>query len=525
MTDTPILELVDGTGACTREGSPGDLRDLGARGVLDLVVGQRRAGDRAEADLLAGVVALVGLDPVTDPEDAACHPSNDDPGLAVFAALSTRVPLAGAGTPLASQETVAALGAALGISYRSALTLVGETLELCYRLPLLWALVQTGRLQAWKARRVARMTTWLSPAAVGFVDRHLAVSGIRNHVPGNLTALVTMALNRFEPEVAEGREEAASAARQVSFDYSTSTDNGATADLTARLDMLDALDLDHQITAMATAMGRLGDTDSLDVRRAHALGMLANPQHTLSIFGDLTTTLPTDTDSPLATDTDAETGLENSASVGLPDRAAAAGSTGWGGLAESAVRGGIGGRLHATGATLYLHITAIDLDAAMHPDYDDTGAEAGAGGCAGAGARVEKLNTITLRLLHDWLQRTDRVTIRPVLDPTRIDAVDQHDPPEWMRETVILRDQTCVFPGCTIDARSCDLDHIVPYQPMDEGGPPGQTSLANLACLCRRHHRMKTRRVWAYRRLPNDTYQWTSPHGHVYLTGDRPGRT
>ncbi len=94
-----------------------------------------------------------------------------------------------------------------------------------------------------------------------------------------------------------------------------------------------------------------------------------------------------------------------------------------------------------------------------------------------------------------------------------------------MRETVILRDETCVFPGCTIDARSCDLDHIVPYQPMDEGGPPGQTSLANLACLCRRHHGLKTRRIWAYRRLRDDTYEWTSPHGHVYVTrsgGSRP---
>jgi len=140
---------------------------------------------------------------------------------------------------------------------------------------------------------------------------------------------------------------------------------------------------------------------------------------------------------------------------------------------------------------------------------------------------VEKLNTITLTLLHDWLQRTDHVTIRPVLDPTRPDAVDQHDPPEPMRETVILRDQTCVFPGCPIDARSCDQDHIIPYQPIDEGGPPGQTSPANLACLCRAHHRLKTRRVWAYQRLTDDTYRWTSPHGHAYTTGPghRPDRT
>ena len=96
------------------------------------------------------------------------------------------------------------------------------------------------------------------------------------------------------------------------------------------------------------------------------------------------------------------------------------------------------------------------------------------------------------------------VTVRPVLDPARTDAVDAHDPPAWMRELVILRDRHCVFPGCTVDARACDLDHVAPYVPLDVGGPPGQTHPQNLACLCRRHHRAKTFAGWRYRRLPDD---------------------
>jgi len=72
------------------------------------------------------------------------------------------------------------------------------------------------------------------------------------------------------------------------------------------------------------------------------------------------------------------------------------------------------------------------------------------------------------------------VSIRPVLDPARTDAVDEHDPPEWMRELVILRDRHCVFPWCSRDARDCDLDHMEPY---DEDGPPGQTRPENLAPL------------------------------------------
>ena len=79
--------------------------------------------------------------------------------------------------------------------------------------------------------------------------------------------------------------------------------------------------------------------------------------------------------------------------------------------------------------------------------------------------------------------------------------VDQHDPPERMRELVVLRDSHCVFPGCRRDSRGCDLDHITPYLSMDDGGPPGQTHPGNLAPLCRTHHRIKTHTSWDYKRL------------------------
>ena len=137
---------------------------------------------------------------------------------------------------------------------------------------------------------------------------------------------------------------------------------------------------------------------------------------------------------------------------------------------------------------------------------------------------MERLGAATLGLLADWLRRTDRVTIRPVLDPNRISPVDRHDPPDVMREAVILRDGHCVFPGCTVDARSCDLDHIDPYVPPDDGGPPGQTSLANLACLCRRHHRLKTFTAWTYQRAPDDSYVWVSPHGTTFTVSPDPAR-
>lgn len=119
---------------------------------------------------------------------------------------------------------------------------------------------------------------------------------------------------------------------------------------------------------------------------------------------------------------------------------------------------------------------------------------------------IEKLGAATTQLLGDWLARHTatggRIRVRPVLDLTDTTrAVDQHDPPHAMREHVVLRDAHCVFPGCRHDSRHCDLDHITPYVPMHDGGPPGQTHPGNLAPLCRTHHRIKTEPPRDVRRL------------------------
>ncbi len=49
-------------------------------------------------------------------------------------------------------------------------------------------------------------------------------------------------------------------------------------------------------------------------------------------------------------------------------------------------------------------------------------------------------------------------------------------------------------------------------------GRPGTTDEANLACLCRHHHRIKTHTAWTVRRLPGNILEWTSPTGRVYLS-------
>ena len=192
-------------------------------------------------------------------------------------------PLAGAGTPAVAEFAPEELAAALGVGGHAAKALIGEALELRHRLPRLWALVQAGRLQAWKARAVATETIAVSPTAAGFVDRHLAHLAARNRIPGPgpLARLVHEALLRCDPEVAAAREHAALDKRGVWASHREST---ATTTLTIVADTPDALAFEHTVTEVATGLGALGDPDPLDVRRARAIGVLADPQRCLDLL-------------------------------------------------------------------------------------------------------------------------------------------------------------------------------------------------------------------------------------------------
>ena len=82
--------------------------------------------------------------------------------------------------------------------------------------------------------------------------------------------------------------------------------------------------------------------------------------------------------------------------------------------------------------------------------------------------------------------------------------------PPLLRALIEVRDVVCRFPGCTRPAQACDGDHTIAY-------PHGPTAACNLACLCRRHHRLKTHSRWRVRQTSRGL-AWTSPHGATYLT-------
>ena len=92
-------------------------------------------------------------------------------------------------------------------------------------------------------------------------------------------------------------------------------------------------------------------------------------------------------------------------------------------------------------------------------------------------------------------------------------AEKRYRPSAALDRAVRARDVTCRFPGCrrSADSAGTDLDHTVPW-------PVGPTSAANLAVLCRRHHRLKHAAGWRVRLEQTGVMTWTTPTGRHYRT-------
>jgi hypothetical protein len=74
------------------------------------------------------------------------------------------------------------------------------------------------------------------------------------------------------------------------------------------------------------------------------------------------------------------------------------------------------------------------------------------------------------------------------------------------RAALVVRDRGCVFPGCDRPPGWCDAHHL---QHWLHGGP---TDLANLALLCRAHHRAVHEGGWRLARDPDGQLTATPPH-------------
>ncbi len=470
----PVVELVEVLGC-------------DAAATLAYTVAQRRIADTAAVRELRAVTHWADLHRVghvgaIDPETSEWI--DDDPQRSLAAATSSlglegQLRLAGQGAFMVEEFAVTELATALGISEFAGRAYVGQAVELRDRLPLCWAQVMAGNLRVWKARRIAEQTIPLTAAVAEAVDASLAPFAAKM-TPHRIERAVDAAILRHDPDLAREREDAAAEKRGAWF----SDRIDGTTDLNALLDTPDAHALDHALDTVATTLGALGDRDARDVRRARALGVLADPQYAL----DLHTTA--DTDSGTGTGTGTGTGKR---------------------------------RAKRLTPTLHVH---LHLDA-LHPTHATDACETrGAGDQVHLG-RVNKagqqLGARSQAVIERWiagLTPTTRLNITPVVDLTEHISVDAYEIPPPLRRQIAERDHHCRFPWCT-NTGHYDIDHTDAYVHPDQGGPPAQTNTHNLTRLCRFHHRVKTRSNWHYTHDPTTgVLTWTSPQNRTYTVDE-----
>ncbi|WP_370037968.1 hypothetical protein [Nocardioides sp.] len=474
----------------TQDSAPVPTGDL-----LALAVAQKQAADDADrqlfitiaewadrhttGQLLPDLYGTFGL-----PDDDA-HTAAENAWVSRFGmpGADTMLELAGPGAPEISEFAVIELAAALGRSTDSGRMLLSDAVEARYRLPKIWQRLLDGQVQVWRIRRVTDLTRSLTAEAAAFVDAHLA-HVVHTASFTTVKRLVAEAAARFDPETTEMEEVDTAATLHVTLDLDTAwtigTANGV--HLSGLLDRADAEELEHAIRTIADQLAAAGSQDSLDVRRAKALGYLSR--------GDLT--------------------LDLASSV-----------------EEARQR-----RLETTKPTtrtrqvvLHIHLSEAALKSSpeVDPDTGKLGLHL---------ARVENHHqTLTADTVREWLAVPGtQITVKPVIDLADQIAVDSYEIPDRISQRVRLKRPTCVFPHCTRTSTRTDLDHIDEYVPPDRGGPPGQTATDTLAPLCRRHHRAKTHPspvpsneagsttiAWDYVQLTPTTWLWTSPHDLRFL--------
>ena len=94
--------------------------------------------------------------------------------------------------------------------------------------------------------------------------------------------------------------------------------------------------------------------------------------------------------------------------------------------------------------------------------------------------------------------------------PPEVDAYEHSTAQDLFVHT---RDRTCRFPNCGQRVGWADLDHVVPH------ACGGATDCANLCCLCRSHHRLKTlARGWRFVMTADGVLQVTTPSGVTRTT-------
>ncbi len=289
-----------------------------------------------------------------------------------------------------------------------------------------------------------------------------------------------------DPAAAEQRARAAALARFVrtgqSSEYGLRT-------IVARAEAGDVVFFTAMVDRVAAVLAEEGDTDPVDVRRSKAIGILARPAGALLL---LQRSAERDTQDA---DAQAEQGDAESETCPSCDGTGVASGDATPFLRPPVDLSKVDPKRLLPQATLYVHLSQAALD-----------------GVGGGVARVENLGPVTVDQVAAFLGHRN-VRVVPVIDVAGQAPVDGYEAPARMREALHLRSPACAFPWATHVSRRKDAEHVEPYRPPSRGGPPGQTSMANLGWVSRFPHRLKTHGRWRLRQPEPGVFLWRSPHG------------
>jgi hypothetical protein len=393
----------------------------------------------------------------------------------------------------------------LSISARQAGDLADKAVDLKTRLPCTFDCMRTGTISEEKAAVIHRRTRLLSDADAAKADEALsaAAPGIRS---ASLDAKARKLVRKLDPELYYRAKEEGKTARRVDA-WQEESGNGALAG--RELDNTQVLAAKASLREEALRLRRLGTPGTLGQIESQVYLDRLNGLDTTARYG-LTPARAADPqdpqDSPGSPGPAGRTlSLAALINIVVPVSAAA-------GQPGATSDAGTYGDLDSTDTQSFLAaasrdprtrwcITLVDRDTR----------QAVAHGCARGQHRwtpSTSLGQVAATLIRD---------LKPDFEPiargssARGRTEDQYAPSRKLAHLVRARTNTCPGPGCDAQALHNELDHTVEW-------PAGDTSEANLAPPCSRHHKAKHARGWHLDQPEPGRMRWSTPSGRTFVS-------
>jgi hypothetical protein len=342
------------------------------------------------------------------------------------------------------------VASALNVSERSAESLIGNAAVLCSELPSTLEALGTGAISYRHATVMVEQTSCLELAAKAMLEQ--AVLGkASTFTPPKFARAVRVARERLNPESIAERHEKARSERGMLIDD--------LADGMSMLEITLASPLAHaifnRITEAAVGVRHGADERTLDQRRADVfVGVML-----------------------------AEAGARSFEFV--PDEGDGNEFTTW---------------FRAITAQVVVSVPVLTLLG----QSNETGTLEG---------RVP-IDPETARRLAGRAKSFIRILTHPETGATLSVGRTRYKVPKDLKTYLRIRDLTCRFPGCSMRAARCDIDHTLDWQ-FD-----GETAHDNLAHLCRGHHTLKGATDWSVAQSSANAgvLTWRSPSGREFVS-------